>query len=443
MSKRSKKSLLQDPIRAEISSLSHDGRGIARINGKTTFIFGALPGEEVLFTYTRQHSKFDEGQVQQVLKAAPERVAPACPHFGVCGGCSLQHMQGDAQIRFKQEVLLEQLQHIGQVQPENILAPLTGPLWEYRHKGRLSVKYVYKKNKVLVGFRELDARFIADLQTCSVLHASIGKKIVLLSALIEKLETKEHIPQIEIAIGGTTTALIIRHLLPLTRIDEQHLREFAATHYMHIYLQAKGPDSISKFWPEDDYPFLTYELEKYQLTLQFRPTDFTQVNPIINQSMIEQALKLLDLKPTDTVLDLYCGLGNFTLPMARFSQKVIGVEGSMAMVEQACNNASTNKIQNVEFYCADLMANDYNAPWAQQKYDKILLDPPRTGARELIEYMPNFQAKRIVYVSCNPATLARDAGELIKQGYRLKAVGVMDMFPHTSHVESIACFESS
>lgn len=443
MPRRTQTSHYRELIHTQITGLSHDGRGIARINGKTTFIMGALPGEEVSFIYTKRHNKFDEGQAQEIIKASPERATPLCPHFGVCGGCSLQHMNNQAQIHFKQEMLLEQLKHSGHIEPETILPllPLVGPTTGYRHKGRLSVKYVIKKSKVLVGFREQDARFIADIQSCAVLHPSVGKKIADLSAFIEQLQIKDQIPQIEIAVDDTTTVLIIRHMQPLTNTDQYQLRTFAQTHHFQIYLQPAGMDSIHKFWPEDNNTYLNYQLPNYQLTLQFHPTDFTQVNPHINQAMITSALELLELNSQDQVLDLFCGLGNFTLPIARFCKDVVGVEGSMAMVERATHNAQLNGIKNAEFYCADLTSDFYNDSWARRQYNKILLDPPRTGAKEMINHIVKFKAQRIVYVSCNPATLARDAELLSKQGYCLKAAGVMDMFPHTSHVESIAWFE--
>ncbi len=426
---------------ASISSLSHEGRGIATINNKTTFIEGALPNEQVLFTYTKKHSKFDEGIVSEIISASPDRVTPLCPHFSICGGCNLQHIHSDQQILFKQNVLLEQLKHFGNLVPEQIMTPLTGPAWGYRHKARLSVKYVDKKNALLIGFHEKNGRYVADLSCCPILHPSVGQLIEPLKKLLMQLSIYRHIAQIEMAIADNFSALIFRHLTAMPDQDKNHLIQFAQQYHFHIYLQPNTPLPLSCLWPDNNQPFLNYVLPDHQLTLEFKPTDFTQINPTINQKMINTALQLLDLQQDDCVLDLFCGIGNFTLPIAKYCHSVVGVEGALSSVERATHNAQKNGITNTQFHVANLVDVNMAASWVKQKYHKILLDPPRTGALEIIKLFSKWQPQKIIYVSCNPATLARDAGELAKQGYRLVKAGVMDMFPHTKHVESIALFE--
>lgn len=424
-----------------IKSLSHDGRGIAEINGKTTFVSGAIAGETVICKLTKRHSRYNEAEVVDVITPAQERVAPLCAHFGVCGGCSLQHMSIEAQIQLKQNALLEQLKHFGKVTPKTVLPPITGTPWHYRRKARLGVRYVRKKDRVLVGFREKFSNFLTDVQSCPVLNEKVGTQISALTTLIRSLTQFEHIPQIEVAISDTETALIFRHLTPLPEDDLIKLREFAQTHDMHFYLQPNSPEKIHKIWPENSRDKLTYQLSDYHLNMEFYPLDFIQVNGEVNQLLIKQALQLLDPKSNETILDLFCGLGNFTLPIARFAKYVVGIEGAMEMVNRAKENAQLNGINNVDFQVANLMEPLPIATWIQNKYDKILLDPPRTGAKEIIPFFRHFSAKRITYVSCNPATLARDAGELVyNYGYKLETVGVVNMFPHTSHIEAIALF---
>lgn len=425
---------------ARITKLSHEGRGIAHINGKTTFIDGALPGEDVSFIYTSRKSKYDEGQLVEVLNAAAIRAVPLCQHYGVCGGCSLQHVQPEAQIALKQEMLLEQLAHFGGVKPEQILPPLTGPVWGYRRKARLGVKFVTKKQRLLVGFREKNGRYLADINRCEVLHPKVGTLLPALQQLISQLSAYRAIPQIEVAMGDEICALVFRHMEPLAADDLQQLRAFAQQQALQIYLQPGGEDSIRPLWPEAPEP-LTYALPDFGVNLQFQPADFTQVNVDINRRMVNYALDLLAPESNDRVLDLFCGLGNFTLPLARRCKAVVGVEGDSGMVQRAKANAVLNNITNAEFFAADLSQDFSMYPWAKGGFNKILLDPARTGALQVIEYLPAFGASRIVYVSCNPATLARDAGMLVQQGYRLLKAGVMDMFPHTRHVESIAVFE--
>ena len=441
MGKRTRRKRLPEPVSGiTIESLGHDGRGVTHIDGKAVFIDGALPGEVVSFEYLTSRKKFDEGRVTEVQQASPDRVEPKCQHFGLCGGCSLQHMEAGAQIRAKQQVLLDNLRHIGKVEPETVLPPLTGQIWGYRTKGRLGAKDVIKKGRVLVGFREKRSPYVADLSRCEVLHPSVGEKVPALSALIEQLDAKARIPQIEVAVAETTTALVFRHLDPLTDGDLEKLKQFATDNNFRIYLQAAGPDSVQPLLPEDSS--LSYRLAAQDIEIHFRPTDFTQINTGINEQMVARVLELLALDKSDRVLDLFCGLGNFTLPMARQAGLVVGVEGESGLVSRARENAVLNGIENATFHTANLMDDHIESSWVGEGYSKVLLDPPRSGAAEVLDMLGNVGPKRIVYVSCHPGSLARDAGILVNEkGYRLLAAGVMDMFPHTAHVESIALFE--
>lgn len=428
-----------DPVMACIESLSHDGRGVVHIDGKTTFVDGALPGEEISFVYTARTRKFDEGRVCGIFSASPERVEPRCAHFGMCGGCSLQHQAAERQIFGKQQSLLDNLERIGKVEPRRLLQPLTGPVWGYRNKARLGVKFVKKKGRVLVGFREKRTPYLADIRRCEVLHPSVGERIEALAELIQSLETRERIAQIEVAVGDDAAALVFRNLDPLPAGDSDRLKDWARETGLHIYLQPAGPDSIELLWPECSQ--LSYRLPVYDVELRFLPTDFTQVNPAINQPMITQALSLLEVEVSHRVLDLFCGLGNFTLPLARRADSVTGVEGDAALVQRARDNARRNGIGNACFHAVDLNEDPGAHTWMQQSYDRILLDPPRSGAQEMVRHLGRLRAGRLVYVSCHPGSLARDAGVLVHElGYTLAAVGVMDMFPHTAHVESMALF---
>jgi 23S rRNA (uracil1939-C5)-methyltransferase len=441
MSKRKRRKRLPEPCeRVAIESLSHDGRGVAHIDGKTVFIDGALPGEEVGFEYLTTRRKFDEGRVSTIHRASPDRVTPPCAHFGVCGGCSLQHMDSAAQIRAKQDVLLDNLRHIGGVEPAQVLPPLTGPVTGYRTRARLGVRHVIKKGRVLVGFRERRSALLADLSRCEVLHPAVGRHVNALAGLLDGMDAKARIPQIEVAIGDDVTALVFRHLDPLNEFDLDRLRQFARDRDMHIYLQPAGPGSLQLLWPASSR--LHYRLEEDEIDIVFLPTDFTQVNPQINRQMVARVMELLQPAPTDRVLDLFCGLGNFTLPLARRVGSVTGVEGAAGLVERARENAVHNAIDNAGFHVADLEADNSLAGWTRQVYDKVLLDPPRSGAAGMLETLGRILPGRIVYVSCHPGSLARDAGRLVNEfGYELKAAGVMDMFPHTAHVESIALFD--
>ena len=429
----------QDPVETHIESLSHDGRGVARIEGKTVFIDGALAGEQVKFLYSKMHSKYDEGRTIEVLQAANDRVDAKCQHFGVCGGCSLMHMAPEAQLALKQKTLEEHLNHFGNVTPQQWLAPLTGPLWGYRRKARLGVKYVAKKERVLVGFREKGTPYLALLERCEVLDPRVGNRLAELGEMIAKLEGFNRIAQIEVAMDDEHTALVFRNLDPLSEQDQHALIAYGQANDLWIYLQSGGPDTVTPLWPEN--PQLSYAPED-GLNLEFEPSDFTQVNAGINKKMIQRTMELLEISAEDRILDLFCGLGNFTLPLAKRVNEVVGVEGDEALVRHARDNAAKNGLANATFEQADLTKTELkDYPWAKAGFNKILLDPPRSGAFEVLHQLAALGAERLVYVSCNPATLARDAGELVNNhGYTLVSTGVMDMFPHTTHVESIALF---
>lgn len=441
MSRRRRRALPKDPVSAHIADLTHEGKGVAHIEGKTVFIDQALPGEDVEFIYTNKRRHYDEGRLHQVIKASSQRVEARCEHFSICGGCSLQHLSHEHQIRLKEKVLLDNLERIGHVTTESVRQPLTGPLWGYRRKARLGVKYVEKKGKVLIGFREKGSRLLADLTQCEVLHPSVGMRLSELSVLIRSLTCYRAIPQIEVAVGDNATALVFRHLEPLSDDDRRKLSSFAEQNNIDIYLQAAGPDSITPLWPES--PELYYELPDYALRFDFLPADFVQVNAEINNKIIGLVLDALMSDRGMHVLELFCGLGNFTLPIARQVATVTAVEGDAGLIERARNNAEKNRIQNVEYYVANLMEDTALLPWWNaHNYECVFLDPPRSGAEHVIPVIGRKQIPRIVYVSCNPATLARDAGVLVNEyGYKLLTAGVMDMFPHTAHVESIAVFE--
>ena len=437
---RGRRKLPAETLSATIESLSHEGRGITHINGKTVFIDGALPGEEVQFRYTRKRGQFDEGRVVNVVESSTLRVEPRCRHYALCGGCSLMHLDSGQQILHKQTVLLEQLQHIGGLEPERVIPPLSASHWGYRRKARMGVKYVAGKEKVLVGFREKNSRFIADIDSCEVLHPFLGETIGQLKELIRGLSVYRHIPQLEVAISDAFAAIIIRHIAPLTESDMKVLGEYEKTRPVRFYLQPAGLDSVHSLSDQDEQD-LYYRLDNHNVSIEFSPVDFTQVNFDLNPLLVDRVISLLDLSAADTVLDLFCGLGNFTLPIARYANFATGVEGSEELVRRANRNAQKNSLSNVDFRACDLSGQDA-AEVLGQDYNKVLLDPPRSGAREIIEQLNLQRVEKLVYVSCNPATLARDAGILVKQaGFSLKAAGVMDMFPHTSHVESIALFE--
>jgi 23S rRNA (uracil1939-C5)-methyltransferase len=423
----------------EITNLTHEGRGVAHHDGKAMFVSGALPGERAQVRITRKHRHYDEAAVESLLTRSPDRVEARCPHFGTCGGCSLQHLAPAAQIAAKQHVLADNFERIGKVEPKRWLAPLTAEPWGYRRKGRLSVKYVDKKGKALVGFREENGRYVADLARCEVLIPAIGERIAALAELIGSLDAVREIPQIEIAAGDEQTALVLRHMQPLSERDRAALVAFAQQTGLAIFLQPGGNDSVHPLYPLDTQ--LSFAVPGYDIELEFRPLDFVQVNGDMNRRMIDHAFGLLDPQASDRVLDLFCGLGNFTLPLARRVVAVAGVEGEHGLVARAGENAQRNGIGNAQFHVANLLENQRDTPWARANWDKVLLDPPRSGAAAVLEYLPHKATSRVVYVSCHPGSLARDAGILVeKHGFKLEAAGVMDMFPHTAHVESIALF---
>ncbi|MBS8239443.1 23S rRNA (uracil(1939)-C(5))-methyltransferase RlmD [Marinobacter lipolyticus] len=442
MSRRRRKVLPKEPVRCVVESLSHDGRGIARQEGKIQFVDGALPGETVMAKVVGSRSKFDELRTVEVLESAPEREVPPCDYADLCGGCSLQHMAADAQIRFKEDTLREHFAHFGGIEPEEWVAPMRSEsTLGYRRKARMGVRYVQARESVLVGFREKRNSFLTDIDRCVVMDPRIGERITPLRELLHSLDAFNRIPQVEIACGDDAAVMVFRNMDALSDRDRAALIAFGQAHDLHIYLQPKGPDTVHRIWPEQGEERLSYRLEEFDLTMKFHPMDFTQVNAGINSTMVHRAVEWLDIQPQERVLDLFCGLGNFTLPLARRAAQVVGVEGDEAMVVRGRENAELNGLGNVAFYGADLQADFTAQPWAGEGFDKILIDPPRSGAQEVCEYLTAFGARRIVYVSCNPATLARDAGVMVRNGYRLVRAGVMDMFPHTTHVESIAMFE--
>ena len=429
----------QPPFIVEIADLTHEGWGVGRRDGKTVFVAGGLPGETVECVYTQRRNRRDEARVTQILNPAPTRVSPACPHFGVCGGCALQHLSAAGQWTIKQRWLLDSLTHIGKVQPDQVLEPLTGPLWNYRRRARLGVKWVAKKGRVLVGFRERHSPYLADLTRCEVLDERVAGLLEPLARLIEGLSLREQIPQIEIAGGDAVMALNLRVLAEPDAASLASLRRFGQVHNVTIYLQPGGPDSVRPLDRDPGPPPLRYRLADFDLELAFQPSHFIQINATINQRLVARACDLLELEPTDRVLDLFCGLGNFSLALARRAQQVIGIEGDAHLVAAARANAQRNGISNAAFYAADLTQPLTGQSWLDQGYTKVLLDPPRSGALDLLPLLATLGAQRLVYVSCHPATLARDVGELVGRfGYRLESAGVLDMFPHTAHVESMA-----
>ncbi len=450
--RRQRHKLPTAPVELSIQRLSHEGRGVASIDGKIAFVDGALPGETVTAVFTSRRSQFDELKVQEVLSASPDRVTPPCVHAEICGGCSMQHISSQAQIALKERVLHEQMKHIGGLSEYVHLPPVLSETQGYRRKARLAARYVGKKEEMLIGFREKNSSFIAQMNSCAVLVKEVSDLIRPLRELLVGFDGRLNIPQIEVAVGERTIesnsdtaaryqiAFIVRHLEALSLSDHEQLLSFAQRHEIDLYLQPKGPESVHKVWPQEGVDRLYYALPEFGLRMAFHPSDFTQVNGGINRGMISQALTLLDLQPEDVVLDLFCGLGNFTLPVATRCARVVGVEGSDEMVRRGEENAAANGITNAFFYSANLCVDFDESTWAQSEYTKILLDPPRSGAIEIIPRLAALRAKKIVYISCNPATLARDAAELVKHGYVLTQAGVMDMFPHTSHVESMAEF---
>lgn len=427
-------------VELAITGLSHDGRGIGRIDDKVIFVHGALPNEKIKAKITHTSSKFNQAQTVEILARSPERIEPHCQHFGLCGGCQWQHVSQNLQIAHKQNLLAEQLAQ-AQVTVQSWLPPLVGPSEGYRYKARLAVKYVEKKQTVLVGFREQRSNKIAILEACSVLHPRVGSKIKALRQCIAELEIKSELPQIEVAVSQDEIALVFRHMVPIPLSDKNKLIAFCSAHGFSCYLQPDGVESVHCIWPQKATNDLSYRLDDQNLQFKFHPLDFIQVNPQMNQQMINQALRLLSPNENDIILDLFCGLGNFSLSMAKEANHVVGIECAQKMVERAKSNAKLNQLDNVEFYAFDLTKPIHTESWAAYPYSVLILDPPRSGALEVVSNTQLCKTSRILYISCNPATFVRDAAILQNQhGYRLEQVGVMDMFTHTAHVETMGLF---
>ncbi|MDH5225906.1 MAG: 23S rRNA (uracil(1939)-C(5))-methyltransferase RlmD [Gammaproteobacteria bacterium] len=436
------KRLQMAPEEADIVDLTHEAAGVARIDGKTVFVADALPGERVLLRRTHRQRKLDYAVTEQVLRASRDRVTPKCPHFGLCGGCALQHLAPEAQLEFKQTQLIENLARLGSVQAERLLPPLRGPVWNYRRRARLGIKLVPRKGKVLVGFRERSSPYVADLHECHVLVEPVGALMTPLGRMVEQLTIASRVPQAEVAVADAAVVLVLRVLDPPAAADLERMAAFEREHGVCIYLQPGGPDTVAPLDPSQDAVPLHYRLPAHDVTIDFEPTDFVQINGALNEHMIDRALAMLEPARTDTVLDLFCGLGNFSLPLARRTAQVVAVEGDDALVRRARRNADRNSVTNVEFHVADLFKDVAGLPWARRAYDRVLLDPPRAGAKEILPVAAASGAKRVVYISCHSGSLARDAGLLVREhGFRLTAAGVMDMFPHTTHVEAMAVFD--
>ena len=438
----------------QVEALSHEGRGIAHYgthpdhpiekHGKKVFISHALPSETVKAKITHEVKRLEEAECIEILsEASPQRQTPACPHFHVCGGCNMQHIHPDEQIVLKQGVLQSHLQHFAGIQPEEWLPALRSTRVDYRRKARIGVRYLAKNDKLVVGFREKNSNQLTSIDRCLVLDEQFGA-LTSIKHMLQKLQGKQAIGHIELAMGDTDIALVVRLTEKLCSEDVNQLKQFALQRQWQLYVQAKGTDHLQRLDDADAPMRLHYKLDYFDVKFAFHPFDFTQVNSTVNEQMVKLACDLLELKSGERVLDLFCGLGNFSLPLARCvgeQGEVIAVEGSEEMVKRGTENAKSNDLANIHFYSQDLTKDFSQYSWANQGFDALLIDPPRSGAEFVMDYVPKFGAKRIVYVSCNPATLARDAGLLVQQGYQLKKAGVMDMFTHTGHVESIALFE--
>jgi 23S rRNA (uracil1939-C5)-methyltransferase len=424
-----------------IESLDREGRGIARVEGKAIFIEGGLPGETVSYASYRRKPSYEQATATAIHEPSAERDLPRCPHFGVCGGCSMQHLEARAQVAAKQRVLEDNLWHIGKLRPETMLPAVYGLSWGYRHRARLSVRLVPKKGGVLVGFHERRSSFIADMRSCEVLPRPVSDLLLPLRSLIAGLSNPTRLPQIELAVGEAVTVLVLRILDPLSATDEDALRGFAVQHGIQFWLQRAGPDTAEPFHPTDAPP-LYYSLPEFGVRVHFRPTDFTQVNHAVNRILVRRAMALLDPRPGERIADLFCGLGNFSLPIASRGAEVLGVEGSAELVRRAESNARENGLDTLAHFESANLFDGANCTRFGGGFDKLLIDPPRDGAVEVVKALGEGGPRRIVYVSCDPATLARDAEVLVHaKGYRLAAAGVINMFPHTSHVESMALFE--
>ena len=432
---------LLPPQVLEVVDLSHEGQGIAKMDGRAVFIDGALPGETVEVQLLQKRKGVQEARLVQVIAPSVERVEPKCLHYAMCGGCVQQHLDSSSQLAYKQSQLLENFARIAKVEVPQVLVPLQGDIWNYRRRARLGARWVPQKGRTLVGFRERNDNKLADIRSCQVLREPLSSLIDPLGQLLGRLTVRDKVPQVEAAVADNITALVIRILEDLSEDDLHLLHAFRREHNVQIYLQREGYDSITPLHPESAIA-LNYQLPQMGLKFEFLPNDFIQVNADLNQRMISKALELLSLTKEDQVLDLFCGLGNFSLPIAQQVSVVLGIEGEVSLVERARHNARLNNLNNIEFMVANLFEEHKDSPFAKRKFNKVLLDPPRAGAREILPVIAKCGAERIVYVSCHPGTLARDAGILVHEfGYSLKTAGVLDMFPHTAHVESIAVFE--
>jgi 23S rRNA (uracil1939-C5)-methyltransferase len=428
---------------ASVAALTHEGEGVVRV-GKTAFVAGALPGETVRFRRTRTHRHHDDAQLLEVIEASAARVTPKCRHFGTCGGCALQHLSPQAQLEAKHAELRDNFERLARVTPQEWLEPLRGPVWAYRRRARLGAKYVIKKGRVVVGFRERLAPYVAELERCEVLSSPVGAMIGPLASMLTGLSIRDRLPQIEVAVADNAVALVLRVLQPPTAEDKDRLLEFARAQGVRFYLQPKGLDSVRPLEEEAPLQPLVYRLPRFGLELEFAPTDFVQINAAINEALVSRALELLDLSADSSVLDLYCGLGNFTLPLAKVARTVVGVEGDRLLVERARHNARRNGIENAEFHVADLSqaVAPAMAPWMKGSFTHVLIDPPRAGAREILPAIAALGPRTVLYISCHPGSLARDVGILAHElGFVVRAAGVLDMFPHTGHVESVALLQ--
>jgi 23S rRNA (uracil1939-C5)-methyltransferase len=428
-----------------IESLDHEGRGIARRDGKTIFIEGALTGETVTASVYRKKPSYENANVQRILRESPQRVVPQCENFGRCGGCSMQHLDARAQVAAKQRVLEDNLWHIGKVAADQMLSPIHGPAWGYRRRARMTARYVVKKGGSLIGFHERKSSFVTDMSRCEVLPPRISNLLPLLRELAGSLSMRERLPQDEVACGDAADVLVLRVLEPPSAADEALLKAFADTHGVHLYLQPKGPETAHPFWPPQPVD-LYYTLPEFNVKMPFFPTEFTQVNHDINRVLVRRALSLLAPQAGERIADMFCGIGNFSLPIARSGAYVTGIEGSASLVKRAGDNAAFNGLSSaVQYRMMNLFEIDTDAfagLCAKGRFDRMLIDPPRDGAAALVKALASAPPQRIVYVSCNSATLARDASMLVhEQGYVLSAAGVVNMFPHTAHVESIAVFD--
>ena len=431
----------------DIESLDMEARGVARRDGKVVFVHGALTGERVTATTTRSKASYEVARVDRVLRESSQRVIPPCPNFGICGGCAMQHLAPDAQVAVKQRVLEDGFAHISKLKPQRMLPPMLGPSWGYRYRARLSVRMVPKKGGVLVGFRERNGSYVVDMRECLVLPPHVSALLTPLRDMFGRMSAPHRMPQVEVSVGDNVVALVLRHLTPLTDNDLDVLRQFATDHDVQWWLQSKGPETVHPMDPAHA-DALSYTLPQFGLRMPFRPTDFTQVNFDVNRTLIARALSLLDAQPEDRIADMFCGLGNFTLPLATQCREVVGVEGARTLTDRALDAAARHGLSDRTAF-STLNLFEIDAQWLRGLglFDRMLIDPPREGAHALsialAELTPDERPARIVYVSCAPATLARDAAILVHDGgYKLSSAGVINMFPHTGHVESIAVFDA-